>query len=291
MLESEKRMLVKCANTYVSDWKNRSVNELCNLYVENETNEILRQGYFSAIFLKKWGYIGKNYNTSKASGFTIEDCYEMVLDAVLYVLKKRMWLNPESDMFNDPCGPDKILNRVIYSRRQLWYYNANCDKRAANYGKSSLTEIEEKVGDHSDVFADGYSGGETDSANTNTRLLISHFFDSGKMLEGIILDSIVNDDCFTEKSYTYAFEDEDGYTHKTSRSSHAFKLSRLVSNIESFDEEKLKRLVVLYSADANKLGEAMSIIKSADKNKLNKIIKALIARMSNDRNIKEAVCC
>ena len=291
MLELERRTLISCADASIVGWKDKSVNELCNLYVKNENNELLRQGYFSAIFLKKWGYIGKNYTASKASGFTIEDCYDMVLDAILYTLKKRKWLDPECSMYKDKNGPDKILNRCIYSSRQLWYYNANCAKRATNYGKSSLTEMEERLGDHSEIFADNCADITENHININTYLLVNTLFNSGKIMEGIILDNILNDDCFSEKIITYTFKDDDGYEHKTSRSSYTFKLAQLVNNIYSYDNEKIKRLATLYSVDSQKITDIMQLIKTSNKNKLHAIIKALIIKLKNNKSIKEAICC
>ena len=66
MLEDIKKSYVKTANSSVPNWKELDVNTLCNLYIENEKDEGKKNGYFSAIVLKKWGYIGKNYINSKS---------------------------------------------------------------------------------------------------------------------------------------------------------------------------------------------------------------------------------
>ena len=157
MLEDIKKSYVKTANSSVPNWKELDVNTLCNLYIENEKDEVKKNGYFSAIVLKKWGYIGKHYINSKSSGFSIEQCYDMVLDAVMYILKMRKWLDPNNKLYGDKNAPDKCLNRCIFSARQRDYYLSNRDKRKYNYGNVSLEYIVDNVGDHTDVLGDDFS--------------------------------------------------------------------------------------------------------------------------------------
>lgn len=289
MLEEIKKSYVKMANAVVPEWKKMDVNKLCNLYVEHEDNQIEKEGYFAAILLKKWGYIGRHYLNSKASGFTIEDCYDMVLDAVLYALDRRMWLKPESNIYQDPYGPDKILNRCIYSQRQLRYYNANCGKRKANYGKSSLDQIQEAVGDHSEVFSEDYSAASSD--DLNVMMLIKGFFSSGKALEGVILDNLISDDCFTAHSYTTAYINEEGEESEIKHSETAFKLGKLINNLSEYDDESIKRLSKTYEVDASEIEPALEIIRSSDKGKLGRIVKAMLSRMGSDKSVKGALCC
>lgn len=289
MLEDIKRSYVMQADAVVPNWKKTNVNALCNLYVENEGDQIKRAGYFAAILLKKWGYIGRHFLNSKASGFTIEDCYDMILDAVLYTLDRRMWLNPESPIYKDPNGPDKILNRVIYSRRQLYYYNANCLKRCSNYGKSSLDQIQETVGDHCEVFSDET---EADAPyDLDTRLLIKSFFDKGKSLEAVLLDNIMVDDCFSSHDYEVSYTTCEGEEKTTKREEHFFKLSKLLNNVTSFDSDYLHRVSAMYDVEEAEIQPALDIINNTDKNKLTRIIRSTLNMLSRDKKIKGFLCC
>lgn len=290
MLEDVRKSYVKRADAVVPEWRKLDVNALCNLYVENEKDPIKQNGYFAAVLLKKWGYIGRHYLSSKASGFTIEDCYDMVLDATLYALNKRMWLNPKTAMYNDPAGPDKILNRVIYSRRQLWYYNANCGKRRANYGKSSLDQLQETVGDHCEILSEDY-GESTSTDNLNVKMLIKSFFDDDRVLEGIILDNIISDDCFSARSYVTAYFDDVGEEEKVPHSEVFFKLGKLVNNLSEYNEETVDYLSKVYDVEKTKIEPALEIIHSSDKGKLGRIIKALLLKMGSDKGVKGTLCC
>lgn len=287
MLEEVKRSYIKAAALVKPDWKTTDVNTLCNLYIDHEDDEVLRDGYFAGVVLKKWGYIGKHYINSKASGFTIEDCYIMVTDAVMYILKSRKWRDPSNKLYGDKNAPDKCLNRCIFSARQRDYYLANRQKRKADFGgnKVSLSYIEDQVGDHSEVFM-------TDDDqmctiySSDVKNIISLLLNNNRGLEGIILDNILHDDCFVTKSETLV--DVDG--NKFKKSHEVFKLCKLVDNLSRYDDNSIKKLCNSYGVSSDKGNQVLDIIKQVDKNKLSRIVKATIEKMSNDKTLKEALC-
>lgn len=141
MLEQEYKTLYNCAVAHIPDWRTRNKNDLANAYIDNENNEILRDAYFSALMLRYWGNIGKYYNSSKSSGFTIDECYSWLVEAIEYALKARKWRDLNSPLSKDKNAPDKVINRCIYSRRQYYYYLSNLDKRKSNFNSFSLDSI------------------------------------------------------------------------------------------------------------------------------------------------------
>lgn len=292
MLEDVKRSYIQKANAVVPNWKDIDVNTLCNLYIENEHNDLKRDAYFSAILLKKWGYIGRHYINSKASGFSIEQCYDMVLDAILYILKKRKWLDPHNKLYGDKNAPDKCLNRCIYSARQRDYYLANRDKRRVNFGKASLHDIMDNIGDHTEILTDQeseFANEDNIIKNLDLKNMISELFKKNKIIEALILDNILNDDCFVTKSdSSEVVVDEE--TEKVKTYSSNFKLGKLVNNLYCYNLEEIKAICQTYTIKEEILIDYLPIL-NRDKGKLSRVVKATITNMSKDKKLRASLCC
>ena len=288
MLEEIKGSCVKEASR-IPNWQNTSVNVLANKYIDNENNEDLKSAYFSAILLKKWPYIGKHYASSKASGFSIEECYDMVVHGIQYALANRKWRDPENKLYNDNCGPDKVINRCIASARDIQYYNSNTQKRKVNFGKTSLDCIEENVKDCTDIISDN---GETESdikENISMSFLIEKLMKSNKILEALIINDIVAGDCFITKTHneTIMYQEEE---QTVKRYEEVFKASKLINNLyNNYSEEQLKHICESYCISKEKEESLINLFKTK-KNKFDRIIKATLLGMSKDNVIKEHLC-
>lgn len=291
MLEDIKKSYMITANSIVPNWKNLDVNTLCNLYVQHEHNDAERDGYFSAILLKKWGYIGKHYVNSKASGFTIEQCYDMVCDAVLYILKMRKWLDPKNKLYGDKNGPDKCLNRCIFSARQRDYYLSNRDKRKVNFGKVSLDIIIDNVGDHTELLedvSDDFSLDENLGKSMYLKYLISQMFRKNKIIEALILDNIVNDDCFVTKVETKEMIIDDESEEYKSYSNN-FKLGKLVNNLYNYNVDVIRHICNTYAVKEDEVIDILPVL-NRDKGRLSRIVKATLNNLGKDKDLKETLC-
>lgn len=292
MLEDVKRSYERRASTVVPNWRELDVNTLCNLYIENENNEVKKNGYFSAIVLKKWGYIGKHYINSKASGFSIEQCYDMVLDAIMYILKMRKWLDPNNKLYGDKNAPDKCLNRCIFSARQRDYYLSNRDKRRYNYGGISLEAITDNVGDHTEVLCDEVLDQDNQDymfVNVTLKNIINHMVSKNKILEALVLDNIANDDCYTTKTETTEIVTKDT-TEKVKRSHDVFKLCKLVDNLYNYDIKTIKRICNMYCLEEEKLIDFLPVLNN-DKGRLSRVVKSVMNNLRNDKELIETLCC
>ena len=292
MLEDVKRSYERRANSVVPNWRELDVNTLCNLYIENENNEVKKNGYFSAIVLKKWGYIGKHYINSKASGFSIEQCYDMVLDAIMYILKMRKWLDPNNKLYGDKNAPDKCLNRCIFSARQRDYYLSNRDKRRYNYGGISLEAITDNVGDHTEVLCDEVLDQDNQDymfVNVTLKNIINHMVSKNKILEALVLDNIANDDCYTTKTETTEVVTKDT-TEKVKRSHDVFKLCKLVDNLYNYDIKTIKRICNMYCLEEEKLIDFLPVLNN-DKGRLSRVVKSVMNNLRNDKELIETLCC
>lgn len=287
MLEEIRQNYINCANR-IPDWQTQNKNALINAYIDNEKNEFLREAYFSAIVLRYWGNIGKHYTSSKASGFSIEECYDMLIDAITYLLEKRKWRDPNNPYYNDKCGPDKMMNRCIYSARQLRFYLSNRDKRKANYGKTSLDGLQEVVGDHCEILdssvLDEYS--ETNFNEIDFDLFLQGYFDKNKTLYGLILYSIYFDDCFANNISTKVNSEGEKYKVNTPN----FKLSRLATNLLSYDTKEVDIISTKYCIDKDKVVKVLNDLKANPKSKTTRLLKSALIKLSEDLELKEYLC-
>lgn len=149
MLE-ELRKTCKNNADLIQDWQNMNKNDLANLYIKYEKNERLRSAVFGALMCRYWGNIGKYYNQSRNS-VEIEECYEWLVHAISYALRKRKWTDPSNKLYSDPNGPDKVINMCIKSTRSIFYQAANTDKRRSNFGQVSMESQVEQLGDFAEA--------------------------------------------------------------------------------------------------------------------------------------------
>lgn len=144
MLDEYKELCRKAAGV-AEGWEKLSKNDLCRAYVKNKDNKALQDAYMSAILYRYWNLIGKYYYQS-ANCATVEDCYEWLVDSVSCCVNLAAWENPESSIYNDPNGPDKVINRCMKCARLTYYQFINRKKRKDDFGLLSVEEMKELYG-------------------------------------------------------------------------------------------------------------------------------------------------
>lgn len=185
MLEETKQMYEDQASS-IPNWRELSKTELCNLYVENEGNSHLRDSYFSAIILKYWNKIYSLHSNTYLTA-SYDDAYNWVVDAILYALSHRRWLDEDSNVYGDPDGPDKIINRKLKCIRINHLISSNRFKRKMQINLLSL--------DSFDDF-DNFVGVEDKYlAEDVVRNIIIEYWESCEYLKAIIVDLIASGDC------------------------------------------------------------------------------------------------
>ena len=143
---TEYRQMYEQSASFIENWKSKSKSELCRGYIENEHHPLLADAYFSAIVLKYWNMISRYYNRNTYIA-TLEDCYNWVIDSILYVLKTRKWADPTTKLGQDPNGADKAINRKIKCTWLTYCQSLNKDKRRINVDLLSLDGIQEGFDD------------------------------------------------------------------------------------------------------------------------------------------------
>ena len=240
-------------------WKELSKTEIANLYVENEQDEDLRDVYFSALVLKYWGKIGKFYTQDKNTGFTIEDCYNWVIDGILIGLNRKDWKNPSQKIFNDKNAVDKIMNRCILSQRATSYYNSNCAKRKINYGENKKSLI-------------NTSSYYLPNVNFNYYFIIKKLLTSKNYVSGILIDTLIYDSSCVDLKNNVVY-------------------TRIARKLK---EENPDRLIKQYSIEDSKIKEQLVLIcdkfKQLGESKLITIVTKELEKLKTNSIIKESLC-
>lgn len=143
MLEDIKNSYIECADLLVPDWKSMSKNALAFEAVDKRDTQYF-DGYVSALMIKYWGKMIAYYHKSKLVT-TPEDVHTWLVNAIMYALDKHPWTNPKSSIYQDKNGPDKVVNRVIESRRKTFYQQLNRYNRKINSTMLSLDALSEDM--------------------------------------------------------------------------------------------------------------------------------------------------
>lgn len=167
------------------NWKQYNKNELFFKCIENENDPYLYNAFYAGIVCRWWGYAGRIYlKCNKHVPF--EECYDCILDAINYVLKKRVWENPLNSLYKDKTGPDKAMHIALKRQLSIVLAKRNAKRRLSNFNTLSIDEAHENYNDS----ADGLLFSIEDESHIKT--LISTYFDKD-LLDGLFLDTI----CFS----------------------------------------------------------------------------------------------
>lgn len=172
------------------EWKKYNCNELFFEYIKHE-NDDLGEKFFAGIVCRYWGYAGKIY-TQCNYHIPFEECHDCVIDAIRYVLKNRVWENPNSSLYQDKAGPDKAIHIALKRQKGIMLSKYSAFRRLSNFNNLSLDEARENYNDSTDGMLFDFS---LDESENSIRTLVSSYFDISHKdyLKGIILDNI----CFS----------------------------------------------------------------------------------------------
>lgn len=175
----------------VPDWRDTDRNELCRLYVEHE-HEKIAEAYLAAIIYKYWSRADKIYQKTSTS-CNWEDCYDLLVNSILYVLRKRQWLNPKSSLYQDKNAPDRAINTNLRCLRVNHIVSTNRDKTKLNINTVSIEKLYEDNKEYVlPVYKDNYE--EVTSLYETVRDCVRKH----NLLKGVIIDILANEDCSYE---------------------------------------------------------------------------------------------
>lgn len=244
MLEEYKELCRQTADS-IDGWRDLTKNELCIAYVKNRGNEDIQNAYLGAILYRYWNLIPK-YHYLSSSCATPEDCYEWLVDSVLCCVNLAVWENPKSSIYNDPNGPDKVINRCMKCARLTYYQFVNRKKRRDNFGLLSIEDLQEEFG--SSTFEPKDDSQDIDITAVFIKDFIITKFRSKDYFIAFLLDCIISKDVFDLMRL-----EKDSYQELNVR--------KLCRTINSLDESYVKEFSLTYDISEEDVSKGFRYLK------------------------------
>ena len=242
MLEDAKKSYETLADTYIPGWRNADKNALIREAIKYKHKPIY-EGFVSAIMLKYWNKMLAYYHKCKLVA-TPEDAHSWLVQAVMYALDKHPWTRTDSSIHEDANGPDKVVNRVLESRRCTFYQQLNRYNRKINSALLSLESLSEDWAD-----------ANTPSIEDEHKIDLDEF---------VIM-------CFNCKDYFYAFLlDAIIYEHYSPYK----QPKKLVSHLLSIDDDYCKLFACRYDRDLKRVIRASTYITNKSRKIMTDRVKA-----------------
>lgn len=288
MLEEYKHLNeIKATEVLGDEWRKANKNTLFYKAIENETtNKLAYEAYISAIIVRYFNLI--NLYTYKAkNAFYAEDCYEWLLDVIYKALKERPWVKGSGNRLEgDPNGPDKYINKCVWSRVKGFYQFSNAEKRKDSYTKqTSLEGMLETSGDSQMPGDDKLSHIES---NHMIQDMVRKEFNSNNYTEAFIIDGIINAGCI---DYTYKYKkDEKGNNTKEIESVWSqFNKKKLSSHIRTLNDTYCKEFSSMYNIELNKVNFAKDVCAKMTSARIYTKLNRTLLNIKNSPLLKEEV--
>lgn len=258
------------ADSVVPGWRDMNKNDLVNRCVDAEGNKTLYDGYISAIVARYWPLATKFYYQNSSS-VTPEECYGWLLDSILYILDKKQWRDPTKAVYNDPNGPDKVINRCMISARLMFYQASNCISRRINYQLYSADGLQEELGDAA------FPAIEDDNINRVSDMsdeLVIRAFSKKDYFSCAVIDNIAHKD-----TYDVIKEGKNIYTK--------FNPKKLAKVLRQCGDEYCDKFSRKYNVDVSEMKTEVSKIKQFSSEKMYRWINRSLQKLRDNKNIQE----
>ena len=265
MLDDYKKLFQDRAEA-VKDWETMDKSQLCRECLANE-HSYLYDNYVAALICRYWGLISKFY-ASSTNLAEPEDCYNWLIDSIMYALKHRQWENPEANIYNDPKGPDKVINRCMKSSRLIFYQFKNRKKRRKEYQFVSIEAMREEMNTDSIDLED--ESARLDDISFDVPFIIEQTFRKKEYFLAFILDCICIEDVF----------DSDEAGHIT------FNIKRLARYFRQIDDKYVKYFANKYNLEYDQVYQAAILAKNVPDSKLTVKIEDTLLRLKHSEIVK-----
>lgn len=259
MLESYKKTYEQYADSEIKEnWRKMNKNDLINKYIEIEKNPRLANAYMSAIIVRYWGAISKYHILSYKSA-TPENYHDWLVGAILRGIKNRKWKDPNNKLYNDPNGPDKVMNRCIISERLVWYQGANTFKRRQNFTTESIERLQEDLEDAAPFPT--YEEDALSPGNMDINNLINKAFKNKEYVMAFMIDGIINYNTF-EKA-----KDDEG------KSFIQFSEKKLLRHMNNLNATVCGNFSYIYNKPIQEVEEAVDDCKKLTRTRMRTAVK------------------
>lgn len=297
MLSTSYKNFVDCARTipgFIVGQKEDvpyDITELINGYcaAKDAGDETKKSQFMSALFIRYWHMAVYLYKQSLSTRLEFDDILSWMYDAFEKAAYYRSWQDANKEVSKSPKGAEKCINQCITSIRQYWYKNFNQDNRKANFTASSLDVSVPSADDESGTaVVDTLTDSSDDVTIDGGRELIRGMFDSGRYLEALVLDGILNHECFTDvKGESCVSVDSDGNEFSYRKHSSAFSGTKLRKHLRELNDAVIDDLASSYDADRAKLAALAEDLRSMPKSRFAKRVSAAFAFLHDSKEVRE----
>lgn len=147
MLNEIKLNYERYADTYVPGWRDVDKNEMCINY-SNSDDKAYKDKLCPAIIVKFWDVFDRfSYNHQFGNVLSTDTIYDMYIDSLMYVLKKAVWNDSTSSVYNDAHAPERCLIMRMKHQRLNKIRDIGRYKELANLKPVSLDSLVDEFGD------------------------------------------------------------------------------------------------------------------------------------------------
>lgn len=220
--------------------------------------------YLAAIIYKVLNRATTYYSKQYFKLLSEEDCYDVIIQSILYVLDKKVWENPSSSLYGNKQAPEIAINMKIKSSFMNECCAKNRQKRKVNIESLSLDSLEEES-------PDGYFLPYYDKdviTNLYIKNLVKKYFGNKDYLNAFILDGIVNNNSFTKVE-----------------GNQKFCVGKLHSSIDKIDKAYCKSFSENYEISCNDVEDSLQYIKNISVSSFNKTLRRLFKVLRKDEDL------
>ena len=176
-----------------------------------------------------------------------DQCYDILLEAIDYVLRKRVWENPESSLYQDPAAPDKAFHVALNRQRDIKLKSLNAQKRQVNFGTISIDAAHDEYND----AAEGLLNiGDMTSEGVMDNMILVDYIMTKTPEQVMLLDQV----CFNSWS----------------------NLNNVITNTKKITEDDFEYYNSMYGMDKKQFTKSLRSIKMVSRNILMSELKKVL---------------
>lgn len=169
-----------------------SCNDIVSLYLSSSTTYD-KNIYISYLVLKSWNLLQKIYYVNNTTSLSCEECYDIFIQTLSYVVSKHVWDNEESSLYQDPEAFMKAMAITIQCRKKNFVNAKFKYKRVANNNHLSLDGLQEG---YSEGFFTPYEERYEELFESLVGERIKYYFDKKRYLASFLLEGILYNNIF-----------------------------------------------------------------------------------------------
>lgn len=250
----------------IDNFDNMDVNDLCFFYTKNRGSPNL-DNYLSGIIYRSWGLMTNAYYKQGLKLASEDDCYNWLIDSILYVLEHCVWEDESHPLYKDEKAPEKAINVVFESRKINYFVSLTRQKRKLNTTAISLEAISENASD--DYYIPTY---DTYEETDDCVELIKKLYSNYRYFDAICIDIIINEDLVDNSTF-----DMLKY------------LKRLKLRLKSLGEDYAKFFSAYYGFDFKNVEKSVSYVSSLSTEESDLKLNVLLNMLKHDKEVKKIV--